>query len=66
MPKYQVHAYTQCGHNRVAVIDVSARSAESAREKARAKLLRDGRKPDLCTLVPVAVGASSDTLTRFL
>lgn len=55
VPKYQVHAYTQCGHNRVAVIDVSARGVEGAREKARTALRRAGRKPDLCTLVPVEV-----------
>ncbi len=66
MPKYRVHAYTQCGHNRVAVIDVSARSADGAREKARVKLLRVGRKPDLCTLVPVEVEAVSSGLSRFL
>ena len=55
MPKYQVHVYTQCGNNRVAVIDVSARGVEGAREKVRAALRRAGRKPDLCTLVPVEV-----------
>lgn len=66
MLKYRVHAYTQCGHNRVAVIDVSARSADGAREKARAKLLRVGRKPDLCTLVPVEIEAISNGLIRLL
>jgi hypothetical protein len=58
VPKYQVHAYTQCGHNRVAVFDVSARSADGAREKARVKLVQAGRKPDLCTLVPIEVARS--------
>ncbi|MXN77177.1 hypothetical protein GR157_20855 [Burkholderia sp. 4701] len=55
MPKYQVHAYTQCGNNRIAVIDVSARDVEGARDKARDALRQAGRKPDLCTLVPVEV-----------
>ncbi|KGD39156.1 hypothetical protein DO72_3742 [Burkholderia pseudomallei] len=64
VPKYQVHAYTQCGHNRVAVVAVTARSAESARGKARSELSRRGRCAESLTLISVQVSAPSSAIAR--
>ena len=57
VPAYEVHAYTQCAHSRVAKIEVSAPDAADARSKAKAELVRMGRQPEFLTLVPVEVGA---------
>lgn len=57
MPAYEVHAYTQCAHARVAKIEVSAPDAERARQKAGAALKRSGRHPEFLTLVPIEMGA---------
>lgn len=56
MPAYEVHAYTQCAHSRVAKIEVSAPHADDARSKAKAELVRMGRQPEFLTLVPVELG----------
>ncbi|MFH5254694.1 hypothetical protein ACGTRS_26015 [Burkholderia semiarida] len=58
MPRFEVHAYTLHAHARVATIEVRARDGESARQKARAELCRQGRQPNFLTLVPVEVGAT--------
>ncbi|WP_144153296.1 hypothetical protein [Paraburkholderia sp. BCC1885] len=57
MPAYEVHAFTQCAHSRIAKIEVSAPDAQDARVKASAELVRMGRQPEFLTLVPVEVGA---------
>uniref|UniRef100_UPI001CA521B6 hypothetical protein n=1 Tax=Burkholderia thailandensis TaxID=57975 RepID=UPI001CA521B6 len=58
------HAYTQCGNNRVAVVAVTARNAESARGKARSELSRRGRRAESLTLISVQVGAPSSAIAR--
>lgn len=57
MAAYRVHAYTALASQRVATIDVRARDAVQAREKAGAELREQGRDPLFLTLVPVEVGA---------
>jgi len=42
---------------RIATVDVRARNVTKARDKARAALYRQGRQPNLLTLVPVEVNA---------
>jgi hypothetical protein len=56
VPEYEVHAYTQCAHSRIAKLEVSAPDADGARSKAKAELVRLGRQPDFLTLVPVELG----------
>jgi len=54
MSAYRVHAYTLHG-TRVATVEVRARGAVKARDKARAELYRLGRQPNKLTLVPVEI-----------
>lgn len=60
LPAYEVHAYTQCLHSRVAKIAVTAVDAFDARQEAKTELARQGHQPDLLTLVPVEVGTRAN------